>query len=139
MHLNFALREPLAPSPEPLEPADWEGRDDGRPWTELREPGTALDPLPLPAGRGVVVCGPTAESVAEPVARFAARLGWPVLAEPTSGLRPQPARCFCRIQYTMRSLSAKPRAAPCLPPSWRRCTASTAAAISRSCSSDLTE
>jgi 2-succinyl-5-enolpyruvyl-6-hydroxy-3-cyclohexene-1-carboxylate synthase len=35
----------------------------------------------------VVVCGPTAESVAEPVARFAARLDWPVLAEPTSGLR----------------------------------------------------
>jgi 2-succinyl-5-enolpyruvyl-6-hydroxy-3-cyclohexene-1-carboxylate synthase len=87
VHLNFALREPLAPSPEPLQPADWQGRDDGRPWTELREPGTALDPVPLPPGRGVVVCGPTAESVAEPVARFAARLGWPVLAEPTSGLR----------------------------------------------------
>jgi 2-succinyl-5-enolpyruvyl-6-hydroxy-3-cyclohexene-1-carboxylate synthase len=87
VHLNFALREPLAPSPERLEPADWQGRDDGRPWTELREPDPAPDPVPLPAGRGVVVCGPTAESVAEPVARFAARLGWPVLAEPTSGLR----------------------------------------------------
>jgi 2-succinyl-5-enolpyruvyl-6-hydroxy-3-cyclohexene-1-carboxylate synthase len=87
VHLNFALREPLAPSPERLEPADWQGRDDRRPWTELREPDPAPDPVPLPAGRGVVVCGPTAESVAEPVARFAARLGWPVLAEPTSGLR----------------------------------------------------
>ncbi len=87
VHLNFALREPLAPAPEELDPADWEGREDGRPWTELREDGGAVDPVDLPAGRGVVVCGPGAESAAEPVARFAARLGWPVLAEPTSGLR----------------------------------------------------
>jgi len=87
VHLNFPLREPLAPSPEELDPADWEGREDGRPWTQLSEARAALDPVSLPAGRGVVVCGPTAERVAEPVARFAARLGWPVLAEPTSGLR----------------------------------------------------
>src|SRR5918998_5480096 len=46
-----------------------------------------MDPLPLPPGRGVVVCGPTSEGIAEPVARMAARLRWPVLAEPTSGLR----------------------------------------------------
>jgi 2-succinyl-5-enolpyruvyl-6-hydroxy-3-cyclohexene-1-carboxylate synthase len=87
VHLNFPLREPLAPSPEELDPADWEGREDGRPWTELRESRAALDTLTLPPGRGVVVCGPTAERVAEPVVRFASRLGWPVLAEPTSGLR----------------------------------------------------
>ena len=37
MHLNFPLREPLAPSPEELDAADWAGRADGRPWTELRE------------------------------------------------------------------------------------------------------
>ena len=87
VHLNFALREPLAPAPEELDPADWEGRADGRPWTELRADGGSVDPVDLPTGRGVVVCGPGAESAAEPVARFAARLGWPVLAEPTSGLR----------------------------------------------------
>jgi 2-succinyl-5-enolpyruvyl-6-hydroxy-3-cyclohexene-1-carboxylate synthase len=87
VHLNFPLREPLAPSPEQLDPADWLGREDGRPWTELREARAAVEPLPLPSGRGVVVCGPTPESIAEPVARLAARLGWPVLAEPTSGLR----------------------------------------------------
>ena len=75
VHLNFPLREPLAPSPEELDPAAWEGRQDGRPWTELRESRAALDPVSLPEGRGVVVCGPTAERVAEPVARFAARLG----------------------------------------------------------------
>ncbi len=87
VHLNFPLREPLAPSPEALDPADWGGRENGRPWTELRDPGAVAAPLQLPPGRGVVVCGPTSESVAEPVGRFAARLDWPVLAEPTSGLR----------------------------------------------------
>src|SRR3954469_4171739 len=36
VHLNFPLREPLAPRPEAgLDPADWEGRDDGRPWTDI--------------------------------------------------------------------------------------------------------
>src|SRR3954467_7193484 len=36
VHLNFPLREPLAPRPEAgLDPADWEGRPDGRPWTDL--------------------------------------------------------------------------------------------------------
>lgn len=87
VHLNFPLREPLAPSPEELDPEDWRGREDGRPWTELREARSRVDTVSLPEGRGVVVCGPTSEGVAEPVVRFAERLGWPVLAEPTSGLR----------------------------------------------------
>jgi 2-succinyl-5-enolpyruvyl-6-hydroxy-3-cyclohexene-1-carboxylate synthase len=37
--------------------------------------------------RGVIVCGPTGERIAGTAARLAARLGWPILAEPTSGLR----------------------------------------------------
>src|SRR5436190_1379237 len=37
--------------------------------------------------RGAIVCGPTREDVAEVVARLAGEAGWPVLAEPTSGLR----------------------------------------------------
>ena len=87
VHLNFPLREPLAPSPEELDGADWRGREGGRPWTELCEARSGLDPISLPPGKGVVVCGPTPKSVAEPVVRFASRMGWPVLAEPTSGLR----------------------------------------------------
>jgi 2-succinyl-5-enolpyruvyl-6-hydroxy-3-cyclohexene-1-carboxylate synthase len=87
VHLNFPLREPLAPSREALDADDWQGRPGGRPWTELREPGSAPAMEQLPPGRGVIVCGPTAEDVAEPAARFAARAGWPLLAEPTSGLR----------------------------------------------------
>src|SRR5919107_4099762 len=95
VHLNFPLREPLAPVPEPLDAADWEGRPDGRPWTELRDHTAAphADDVQQLAGgiaaepRGVIVCGPTSEDVAEPAARLAAACGWPLLAEPTSGVR----------------------------------------------------
>ena len=95
VHLNFPLREPLAPSPEPLDPDDWEGRPDGRPWTELRDHAAAPhadDVQELAARiagtpRGAIVCGPTSEDVAEPAARLAAAAGWPLLAEPTSGVR----------------------------------------------------
>jgi 2-succinyl-5-enolpyruvyl-6-hydroxy-3-cyclohexene-1-carboxylate synthase len=95
VHLNFPLREPLAPEPEPLDPADWAGRPDGSPWTELREHQAAphADDVQQLAARiaaeprGAIVCGPSAEDVAEPAARLAAACGWPLLAEPTSGVR----------------------------------------------------
>ena len=95
VHLNFGLREPLAPRREELEAADWAGRDDGRPWTEVREHASAphaddvheLAARLAGSPRGVLVCGPTAEAVAEPAVRLAAQAGWPILAEPTSGVR----------------------------------------------------
>ena len=95
VHLNFPLREPLAPEPEPLDAADWAGRADGRPWTELREhpPAPHADDVQHLAERiaaephGAIVCGPTSEDVADAVARLAAATGWPLLAEPTSGVR----------------------------------------------------
>src|SRR4029453_16173077 len=83
VHLNFPLREPLAPLSEELEPADWEGRDDVRPWTGLREHASAphsTDVHDIAARlarepRGVIVCGPSAENVAAPAARLAAETG----------------------------------------------------------------
>ncbi len=95
VHLNLPLREPLAPSPEELTDEDWQGRDDGRPWVELREHAPAphaddvqgLADRMARAARGAIVCGHATEPVAEPVARLAAASGWPVLAEPTSGVR----------------------------------------------------
>ncbi len=95
VHLNLALREPLDPAPEELAVEDWAGRDSDRPWAELREHPPAPDANDVQelagriaaAPRGAIVCGTTAEALAEPVARLAVSCGWPVLAEPASGLR----------------------------------------------------
>lgn len=89
VHLNFPLREPLAPRDEELPAEDWSGRHDGRPWVEVWEPPASAarglaDSLRRP--HGVIVCGPGG-GVAEPVAQLAGATGWPILAEPTSGLR----------------------------------------------------
>ena len=90
VHLNFPLREPLAPAPEELDPEDWAGRADGKPWVEVWEPpasaaaGLATD---VARPRGVLVCGPGTGPAAEPVVALASATGWPILAEPTSGLR----------------------------------------------------
>ncbi|MEX2197120.1 MAG: 2-succinyl-5-enolpyruvyl-6-hydroxy-3-cyclohexene-1-carboxylic-acid synthase [Thermoleophilaceae bacterium] len=97
VHLNVALREPLAPVAEELDRADWEGRPGGRAWTLVREGAREPDARTLDrvastlagAPRGVIVAGaglaPCAP--AEAIARLAELAGWPVLAEPTSGLR----------------------------------------------------
>jgi 2-succinyl-5-enolpyruvyl-6-hydroxy-3-cyclohexene-1-carboxylate synthase len=90
VHLNFPLREPLAPVEEELDAADWAGRDDCRPWVEVWEPRTSAAAGLAPSmahPRGAIVCGPGTRPIAEPVTALAAATGWPVLAEPTSGLR----------------------------------------------------
>ena len=95
VHLNMPLREPLSPEPEALDADDWEGRPGGRPWTELRGHPQVLDAGAVQAladrigavERGAIVCGPTSEDVTEAVPTLAAATGWPILAEPTSGLR----------------------------------------------------
>src|SRR3954451_14865765 len=95
VHLTSPLREPLAPSPEELDPADWAGRPDGRPWTEVREHASAPHSDDVHAiaeriaaePRGLIVCGPGHEDAANAASRLAAETGWPLLAEPTSGVR----------------------------------------------------
>jgi 2-succinyl-5-enolpyruvyl-6-hydroxy-3-cyclohexene-1-carboxylate synthase len=95
VHLNFPLREPLAPVPEELDAAVWAGRPDGGPWVQVHEPApepsaslVAGMAARMPAApRGAIVCGGAAGEVAEPVAALAAATGWPVLADPLSGLR----------------------------------------------------
>jgi 2-succinyl-5-enolpyruvyl-6-hydroxy-3-cyclohexene-1-carboxylate synthase len=97
VHLNFPLREPLAPvsASDDLDPTDWTGRPDGSPWTEVREHASAphSDDVHAVAGRiaaerrGLIVCGPCHEDVAEAASLLAAEAGWPLLAEPTSGVR----------------------------------------------------
>lgn len=95
VHLNLPLREPLAPVVEELEGGDWQGRVDGRAWVEVREAASVVADEDLEAlaervaatPRGAIVCGGGVGEVAAPVARLAAVAGWPILAEPTSGLR----------------------------------------------------
>jgi 2-succinyl-5-enolpyruvyl-6-hydroxy-3-cyclohexene-1-carboxylate synthase len=96
VHLNLPLREPLAPVVEELDVTDWRGRDDGRPWVELREHSSAPDADDVQvlaeriaaAPRGAIVCGGGGdEALAEAVTGLARESGWPILAEPTSGLR----------------------------------------------------
>ncbi len=104
VHLNIPLREPLVPTPRPAElpPAGersrevWEGRDAGRPYTaasrSLRAPSPetarALARDLRSARCGIVVCGPQ-DDPAFPgaVAKLAAALQFPILADPLSQVR----------------------------------------------------
>jgi 2-succinyl-5-enolpyruvyl-6-hydroxy-3-cyclohexene-1-carboxylate synthase len=96
VHLNFPLREPLAPVAEDgLDPADWEGRPDGRPWVTVSDAPRDATPTIIEllerdvseAGRGAIVAGSTRYDISQAAARLAAATGWPLLAEPTSGVR----------------------------------------------------
>ena len=93
VHLNLAFREPLVPTGEPL--VDAPGRPDGRPWTAVTRPARSADDatvgrlaaLTRARPRGVVVAGWGSAATPAAVDRFAAAAGWPVLADPISGLR----------------------------------------------------
>ena len=88
VHLNFPLREPLAPRREELDPLDWEGRPGREPWTRATLGGEADEPpQELAAERGLIVCGGDAGPYAPAALHLGHALGWPVLAEPTSGVR----------------------------------------------------
>lgn len=96
VHLNFPLREPLAPiSEDGFDPSLWEGRADGGPWVQVYEPASEAAArlaegmaarIPQ-GGRGAIVVGACSESVAGPVTRLASACGWPLLADATSGVR----------------------------------------------------
>jgi 2-succinyl-5-enolpyruvyl-6-hydroxy-3-cyclohexene-1-carboxylate synthase len=100
VHLNLAFREPLIPADDG--PADdgvaTGGRPDGRPWVTTAAAVSVpraddLDRLAAMVGatpRGLVVAGWGAGVGCEVVERFAAAAGWPVLADPISGVRRGP-------------------------------------------------
>ncbi len=93
VHLNLPLREPLVPTGEPFVGAP--GRADGRPWTEFSEPprrlldSSEIDELAtrvLAEPRGLVICGWGSRVSTETVHRFARASGWPIIADPLSGV-----------------------------------------------------
>ena len=103
VHLNLEFREPLIGEPGPLPP---------RPGPRAVAKGAAaVDAGEALGGRGVIVCGggltPRAPDPAL-VAALAARLGWPVFADPRSG---------CRLPGTVAAADAIVRTGPALPES----------------------
>jgi len=106
VHLNFPFREPLTPEPIPDQPLSqvtqrdlvaWQGRPNNAPYVEVRDalPGapTAITiaymaNLVHRARRGLIIVGPNDDPpLAEPLARVAQHLGYPILADPLSQLR----------------------------------------------------
>lgn len=96
VHLNLAFREPLLPTgAEVVLPP---GRPDGAPWavTVAHQPRPHPDDvdrlalLMAATTRGIVVAGWGADVDPASVERFAATAGWPVLADPISGVRQGP-------------------------------------------------
>ncbi|MGH9050924.1 MAG: 2-succinyl-5-enolpyruvyl-6-hydroxy-3-cyclohexene-1-carboxylic-acid synthase [Acidimicrobiia bacterium] len=93
VHLNLAFREPLVPTGAPL--VDAPGRPRGRPWTEVVAPRRAPDDSTVERvatavrthPRGLLVAGWGNAVTPATAVRFAAVAGWPILADPTSGLR----------------------------------------------------
>ncbi|MDQ3982522.1 MAG: 2-succinyl-5-enolpyruvyl-6-hydroxy-3-cyclohexene-1-carboxylic-acid synthase [Actinomycetota bacterium] len=97
VHLNVSFREPLVPSEDDDVAHDYSGRAAGRPWTQTARPASTPYPEDVEwlarkaasTERGLILAG--AGDVDPPgVHALAARAGWPVLAEPASGLRSGP-------------------------------------------------
>ena len=93
VHLNLPFREPLVPTGEPL--IDATGRANGRPWTVASEPSArVLDPSEIDElaasvraePHGLVVCGWGSSVRAETARRFGVAAGWPIIADPLSGV-----------------------------------------------------
>ncbi len=98
VHLNLPMREPLIDVAEEAEALRSPTRrvESNRPYVRVAPSRTRLDPVAIRAlareirrrRRGVIVCGPGIEpDSASAIAALAERLGWPILADPLSGLR----------------------------------------------------
>jgi len=91
VHLNLPFREPLLPaSVDAGSPTGPAASDDFTPPVlEPRDAGGAIVRALRRAARGVLVFGPDAwdPSLADAATMLAAGLGWPVIADPASGLR----------------------------------------------------
>ena len=98
VHLNLAFRDPLVPVPDPQGfPHPLDGRAGGEPWTRVARCRSAPDARLVArlAGeiatteRGLVVAG-GGMAPAPALLDLAEAAGWPVLADPLSGLRRGP-------------------------------------------------
>jgi 2-succinyl-5-enolpyruvyl-6-hydroxy-3-cyclohexene-1-carboxylate synthase len=88
VHLNLALREPLLPGDDGVElSGPWAGRPDGEPWAGVVAPvPSAVAPPVAGGGRTLVVVGDGPAAAAVHASEVADAFGWPVIAEPSSGV-----------------------------------------------------
>jgi 2-succinyl-5-enolpyruvyl-6-hydroxy-3-cyclohexene-1-carboxylate synthase len=95
VHLNWPLREPLVPEPM-SEPASWGSRADDQPYVTVSSGLRAADEdvlrilrdSLLANPRGLIVCGPQDDpAFPEAVTDLARKLGYPIAADPLSGVR----------------------------------------------------
>lgn len=99
VHLDIAFREPLVPQVDDGRTAgDFDNevpaRADGSAWHRVRKllpVVTELDPRWSDVERGLVLAGSADIPVAGSASRLAARLGWPLIIEPSAGGRPAQA------------------------------------------------
>lgn len=105
VHLNLPFREPLLPT-RPLAPARVEAGQVRRETRPEYLPVTFASDAVLSSelgriGRGVLVLGPDGgeEGLASSLAHAARTIGWPVIADPASGLRGDPALADVRIEH----------------------------------------
>ena len=89
VHINCSFEEPLVPIGDVVVVPE---RDPARVARTDRDPEPLAQDLDraaeeLSGARGVVVAGSNGRMASGEVAQLARRLGWPLLAEPTSGLR----------------------------------------------------
>jgi len=97
VHVNLPFREPLVPTGAPL--VDAPGRPDGAAWVAAQPSDRTPDRTPdhsmvqaladavRAAPRGLLVAGWGADVGVETASRFVAAAGWPIIADPLSGLR----------------------------------------------------
>lgn len=98
VHLNFPFRKPLEPtfvSTDKTElPIDASARSDGKPFTIFARSVSRMGDEQLKVleaavqyERGVIVCGPYTPVSVDRLIDFAQAVGYPILADPLSGLR----------------------------------------------------
>jgi 2-succinyl-5-enolpyruvyl-6-hydroxy-3-cyclohexene-1-carboxylate synthase len=107
VHVNLPLREPLVPDGTADWPESLDGRPGGEPWTRFAVASAGDAPVELPwTARGVIVCG-DGDYDSGPLLDLAARAGWPVLAEPSSGAR-HGANAICAYEYLLARPEFRP-------------------------------
>jgi 2-succinyl-5-enolpyruvyl-6-hydroxy-3-cyclohexene-1-carboxylate synthase len=107
VHVNLPLREPLVPDGTTDWPESLDGRPGGEPWTQFAVASAGDVPVELPwTARGVIVCG-DGDYDSGPLLGLAARAGWPVLAEPSSGAR-HGANAICAYEYLLARPEFRP-------------------------------